>query len=108
VLSRLWSVNRCWEPAELTCPVGRRLLVLAPHPDDESIGVGGLLLAHRGRCEVHVVNVFMWPSNTNADEAPKIAVRNGYNLLSWGQNGVAYWAVSDLNAEELRSLQRLL
>ncbi len=57
---------------------------------------------------LHIINVFMWPSVATADRAPQIATRNGYNLLSWSRNGMAYWAASDLNAEELRHLQRLL
>ena len=57
---------------------------------------------------LHVINVFMWPSTATADSAPQIDTRNGYNLLSWSRNGVAYWAASDLNADELRQLQRLL
>lgn len=32
-----------------------RILVLAPHPDDESIGCGGLLLKYRGQCDVVVL-----------------------------------------------------
>jgi LmbE family N-acetylglucosaminyl deacetylase len=36
-------------------PVGKRLLALCPHPDDESIGAGGLLLAHRNLAEIHLV-----------------------------------------------------
>ena len=44
-----------WEPRRLTAPVGRRILVLCPHPDDESIGPGGLLLAHRDLAEIHLV-----------------------------------------------------
>ncbi len=55
---RLLSLGSRWEPANLSVPVGRRLLVIAPHADDEAIGVGGLLLAHRGQAEVHIVNVF--------------------------------------------------
>ena len=44
-----------WRPKELTVPVGRRILAISPHPDDESIGAGGLLWAHRGHAEIHIV-----------------------------------------------------
>jgi anti-sigma factor RsiW len=57
---------------------------------------------------LHVINVFMWASPTAADTAPAITTRNGYSLLTWSRNGATYWAVSDLNLEELRALQRLL
>jgi anti-sigma factor RsiW len=57
---------------------------------------------------LHVINVFMWPSATTGDSPAKVATRNGYNLLSWSRNGVAYWAVSDLNADELRLLHGLI
>jgi LmbE family N-acetylglucosaminyl deacetylase len=46
---------RAWEPRILTAPVGKRLLALCPHPDDECIGAGGLLLAHRDSAEIHLV-----------------------------------------------------
>jgi len=36
-------------------PVGKRILALCSHPDDESIGAGGLLLAHRDLAEIHLV-----------------------------------------------------
>jgi N-acetylglucosamine malate deacetylase 1 len=44
-----------WEPRRLTAPMGKRILVLCPHPDDESIGAGGFLLAHRDLAEIHLV-----------------------------------------------------
>jgi anti-sigma factor RsiW len=57
---------------------------------------------------LHVINVFMWRSRSEAESAARSATRNGYNLLSWTRNGVAYSAVSDLNPDELRILQGLL
>lgn len=44
-------------PARLSGPVVRgRVLVFAPHPDDETIGPGGTLLQHsQGGDEIHVV-----------------------------------------------------
>jgi LmbE family N-acetylglucosaminyl deacetylase len=44
-----------WDPRELIVPLGKRILVLCPHPDDESIGAGGFLLAHRNLAEIHLV-----------------------------------------------------
>ena len=57
---------------------------------------------------LHTINVFMWPSASPGDAAPRLVARNGYNLLAWSRGGVAYWAVSDLNAGDLGQLQGLL
>ena len=46
---------RGWEPRQLVAPIGNRILALCPHPDDESIGAGGLLLAHRGHSAIHLL-----------------------------------------------------
>jgi anti-sigma factor RsiW len=56
----------------------------------------------------HVVNVFVWPSNNPSQVAPRLTSVNGYNLLTWRQNGLTYWAASDLNGSELQQLQALL
>jgi anti-sigma factor RsiW len=57
---------------------------------------------------LHVINVFMWPSDAQADEAPRSRALKGYNAISWTSGGMAYWAISDLNAKELAELQALL
>jgi anti-sigma factor RsiW len=31
----------------------------------------------------------------------------GYNLVKWSEDGVEYWAASDLNAAELQTFARL-
>lgn len=38
-----------WLAPEQLCPPGRRLVLLAPHPDDEVLMAGGLLASFRGR-----------------------------------------------------------
>ena len=54
----------------------------------------------------HVINLFVWPG-AGADSAPQAATRRGYNLLHWARGGLNFWAVSDLNAEELAEFGRL-
>jgi anti-sigma factor RsiW len=60
------------------------------------------------RRNLHVVNVFLWPSDNAAEVAPRGDALKGYNVLLWNSGGITYWAVSDLNGDELRQLQSLL
>lgn len=46
----------------------------------------------------HVINLFVWPS---APAPESSQTRSGYHLRSWSANGMAFWAVSDLNEAEL-------
>jgi anti-sigma factor RsiW len=63
------------------------------------------VLVYRRR--LHIINVFMWPASAPATP-PKLATKNGYHLLAWNTGAISYWAVSDLEAGELRRLQSLL
>jgi anti-sigma factor RsiW len=56
----------------------------------------------------HVVNVFLWPSTNTGELMPRHDTLNGYNLLVWKSGGMTYWAISDINAEELQQLHALL
>ncbi|MGA9661548.1 MAG: PIG-L family deacetylase, partial [Pseudomonas alloputida] len=38
-----------WLDAHQLCPPGRRLVLIAPHPDDEILMAGGLLAGFKGR-----------------------------------------------------------
>jgi anti-sigma factor RsiW len=64
--------------------------------------VGALVYKH----DKHLINVFTWASS-EGDQSPQLKTRNGYNIVSWTKQGVTYWAVSDLNTEELRKLQSI-
>ena len=56
---------------------------------------------------LHIINVFLWPSESLGDEAPRATGFKGYNAISWTSGGMTHWAVSDLNAKELAELQAL-
>ena len=52
-----------------------RILVLAPHPDDESIGCGGLLLKYRGQCDVIVLTDGRHGGLSGQDENETVTLR---------------------------------
>jgi LmbE family N-acetylglucosaminyl deacetylase len=54
-LVRMKLAKGAWRPKVLSAPVGKRILFISPHPDDEVIGAGGLLLAHQGKSEIHIL-----------------------------------------------------
>jgi anti-sigma factor RsiW len=60
------------------------------------------------RRHLHTISVFVWPE-ASAAAAPKSAARvEGLNVLSWGKDGMVWWAVSDLEPAELQELRALL
>ena len=70
--------------------LGGRLEYLEGHP------AAALIYGRRN----HMINVFTWPSAAGAAGVEE--TRNGYHLESWWSDGMRFWAVSDLNEEELR------
>lgn len=55
----------------------------------------------------HPINLFITPAQTTRKSSPSVTTRRGYNVLSWENNGMNYWVVSDLNADELREFADL-
>ena len=56
----------------------------------------------------HIINLFIWPAPQTSDEAAATETRQGYNLIHWTKAGMTYWAVSDLNVDELQEFVRLI
>ncbi len=50
----------------------------------------------------HPINLFITPTSESGSTTPSTLTHRGYNLVHWIHNGMNYWAVSDLNAAELR------
>ena len=55
----------------------------------------------------HLIDLFVRPADGYAGREPTKSDRNGFNVLHWSRDGMAFWAVSDLNAEELADFARL-
>jgi anti-sigma factor RsiW len=59
------------------------------------------LVFHRAK---HVINLFTWPAGSTKAGTQS---QNGYHLVAWTKDGMAYWAVSDLNLDDLERFVRL-
>ena len=62
--------------------------------------VAALVYRHRE----HYIDVFVWPDR----EPGRVPLsgsesRQGYNVMRWTDGGLAFWAVSDLNAAEMKA-----
>ncbi|HEX9422633.1 MAG TPA: anti-sigma factor [Pyrinomonadaceae bacterium] len=50
----------------------------------------------------HFINLFVWPAASDEAKAPKTITRQGYQLLHWTDSDFDYWAVSDVNVNDLQ------
>jgi anti-sigma factor RsiW len=56
----------------------------------------------------HVINLFTWPAADDEDKAVQGFSRQGFHIRHWQRSGMTYWAISDLNDQELDEFVRLL
>jgi mycothiol system anti-sigma-R factor len=90
----------------------------APVPDLSSQGfplIGGRLdyldsrsvaaLVYQKR--KHFINLFIWPTTPTDSSAQTMVEREGYHLVHWSDGDFTYWAVSDVNINDLQSFKQL-
>lgn len=53
------------------------------------------------RHQQHTINVFVRPARDDTHKVTLVA-KQGFNLASWNQSDMQFWAVSDVNADELQ------
>jgi anti-sigma factor RsiW len=56
---------------------------------------------------LHIINLFIWPSESGRNTAAERFTKDGYNVWHWDRDGFAFWAVSDVNSEDLRAFADL-
>jgi anti-sigma factor RsiW len=54
----------------------------------------------------HVINLFAWASSGN-DETFRDEARQGFNIVTWRRAGIRYYAVSDVEADQLARFVQL-
>ena len=58
------------------------------------------------RRRLHVINLFAWKGDTGGTAAqPRTSKLDGYSLVEWRANGLAFAAVSDIDLAELQDFQ---
>jgi anti-sigma factor RsiW len=50
----------------------------------------------------HFINLFVWPGETGAARPTMAMSHEGYQLLHWADSDFNYWAVSDVNVNDLQ------
>jgi anti-sigma factor RsiW len=78
--------------------VGGRLDYLGGRP------VAALVYRYRQ----HIINVFVSPSSKTQEVSVQTWALRGYNIARFDSRGMSFWAVSDLNPEDLQKLANLL
>ncbi len=60
------------------------------------------------RHDKHVINLFTWASPNSVDLPFQATSQQGFNVITWRAAGITYFAVSDLEADQLRRFARLV
>jgi anti-sigma factor RsiW len=55
----------------------------------------------------HVINLFAWASS-GPDEGLRDETRQGFNVIAWRHGGIRYYAVSDVEADQLAEFAKLV
>jgi anti-sigma factor RsiW len=56
---------------------------------------------------LHIINLFVWPSDSGRNTGAESFAKDGYNVSHWERNGFEFWAVSDVNAADLKAFSDL-
>jgi anti-sigma factor RsiW len=57
------------------------------------------------RRRMHAINLFIAQGATSDNLAPKVDMMQGFSVLRWGAQGLEFFAISDINAEELQEFR---
>ena len=56
---------------------------------------------------LHAINAFTWPAIESGERAVRDLDRQGFHVRTWQHSGMNYWAISDLNDQDLDQFVRV-
>jgi anti-sigma factor RsiW len=59
------------------------------------------------RRDKHIIDLYVWPGTATLAAAFGDGAHNGYNVEHWTQDGMVFWAVSDVEAAQLADFAKL-
>jgi anti-sigma factor RsiW len=59
------------------------------------------------RRDKHIIDVYVWPGSSTLAAVFANGAHDGYNVQHWTQDGMVFWAVSDVEAGQLAAFVRL-
>ena len=70
--------------------------------------IGGRLdyLDNRPVAAQHFINLSVWPAGSDAVRSTKAMMRQGYQLFHWVDSDFNYFAISDVNANDLQTFKQ--
>ncbi len=70
--------------------------------------IGGRLdyLDNRPVAAQRFINLFVWPAGSDAVRSTKAMTRQGHQLFHWVDSDFNYWAISDVNANDLQTFEQ--
>jgi anti-sigma factor RsiW len=60
------------------------------------------------RHQKHIINLFAWASPGAPDSGFRNDSRQGFNVVTWRRDGITYYAVSDVEADQLAKFANLI
>jgi anti-sigma factor RsiW len=60
------------------------------------------------RHDKHVINLFAWASPGAVNVPPHAETRQGFNVVTWREAGITYFAVSDVESDQLARFAQLV
>ena len=77
--------------------IGGRIDYVGGHP-------AAVLIFRHGQ---HVIDLAIWPERGADPLLPADGSRSGYNYRRWSADGLTFWAVSDVEADQLAAFEKL-
>ena len=85
------TASRALRPEVIESPIGKRILIISPHPDDEILGPSGFAKAKLAGSKIHIVCLTNGEANAELgrvriEESKKVSKKLGFEFYNLDLN----------------------